>query len=147
MALSAAPIVCAKVFRWAAHRWWRSRIGRYCRPAWRRSGRDAIEVHGAGATQRLAAAEFGAGHPQHVAQHPEQRRIAIDIGRVRLPVDLNDEGHRALLFAGTDQTSLIATSMLPRVPLEYDAARARGRNIDAGGRQRQGMVVFFNLGL
>ena len=32
-----------------------------------------------GAAQCHAAAELRAGHAQHVAQHPEQRRIAVDI--------------------------------------------------------------------
>src|SRR5713226_238929 len=30
---------------------------------------DAVDMHGAGAAERLAAAELGAGHAQHVAQH------------------------------------------------------------------------------
>jgi len=36
-------------------------------------------MQGAGAAQRYAAAEFRAGHAEPVAQHPEQRRIAVDI--------------------------------------------------------------------
>ena len=41
--------------------------------------RDAIDVHGAGAALRDAAAVFGAGQAERVAQHPQQRRIGIDI--------------------------------------------------------------------
>jgi hypothetical protein len=39
----------------------------------------AVDMQGAGAAQRYAAAEFRAGHAEPVAQHPEQRRIAVDI--------------------------------------------------------------------
>ena len=45
---------------------------------------DAVDVDGAGAAQRHAAAELGAGHAQHVAQHPEERRVAVDIDVVRV---------------------------------------------------------------
>jgi hypothetical protein len=34
------------------------------------TGGDAVDMHGAGATERHAAAEFGASHAEHVAQHP-----------------------------------------------------------------------------
>ena len=44
---------------------------------------DAVDMHGAGAAQRHAAAELRAGHAEHVAQHPEQRRVAVDIDAVR----------------------------------------------------------------
>src|SRR5262245_60113272 len=39
---------------------------------WRNAGTngDAVEVHGASAAQRHAAAELRAGHAEHVAQHP-----------------------------------------------------------------------------
>ena len=37
--------------------------------------RGAVEMHRAGAAQRHAAAEFRAGHAEHVAQHPKQRRV------------------------------------------------------------------------
>jgi len=33
--------------------------------------RLAVDMHGAGAAQRLAAAELGPGHTEHVAQHPQ----------------------------------------------------------------------------
>jgi hypothetical protein len=54
-------------------------------------------MHGAGATQRHAAAELGAGHAQYVAQHPQQRRVAIDVDAVHLAVDLQWVGHDLLI--------------------------------------------------
>ena len=41
--------------------------------------RLAVDMHGAGAALRDAAAEFGAGQSELVAQHPEQRRLRLDI--------------------------------------------------------------------
>jgi hypothetical protein len=40
-------------------------------------------MHCAGAAKRNAAAEFGAVHAEHVAQHPEERRVGVDIDPVR----------------------------------------------------------------
>ena len=53
----------------------------------------AVEMHGAGAAERDPAAELCAGHAEHVAQHPEEWRVAIDIDAVCVPVDFNGEGH------------------------------------------------------
>jgi Domain of unknown function (DUF4372) len=41
--------------------------------------RRAVDMHGAGAAQGLAATELGPGHAEHVAQHPQQRGVAVDI--------------------------------------------------------------------
>jgi hypothetical protein len=54
---------------------------------------DAVEMHRAGAAERHTAAELSAGHAQHVAQRPEERRVAVNIEAVRVTVDLNREGH------------------------------------------------------
>jgi hypothetical protein len=62
------------------------------------TGGDAIDMHGAGAAQRHAAAELGAGHAQHVAQHPEERRVAVHIYALCVPIDFNGEGHGAHSF-------------------------------------------------
>ena len=61
-----------------------------------RSSRCAVDMHGAGAAYGNTAAEFGAGHAEHVAQHPEQRRIAVDIDRPVDAVDLDRRGHSYL---------------------------------------------------
>jgi hypothetical protein len=60
------------------------------------SRRRAIDMHGAGATPRSAAAEFGTGHAEHVAQHPEQGRVAVDIDTVRRSVDFDRKCHGVL---------------------------------------------------
>ena len=48
--------------------------------------RRAVQVHGAGAALRDAAAELGAGEAEQVAQHPEQghvgRRIHVALDAV-----------------------------------------------------------------
>ena len=60
----------------------------------------AVDMHGASAAQRHAAAELRASHTEHVAQHPEQRRIAIDIDGPIDAVDLNRGGHIENPFRG-----------------------------------------------
>src|SRR5262249_9259335 len=50
--------------------------------------RRAVDMHGAGAAQRLAATELGPGHAEHVAQHPQQRGVAVDIDLMGCAVDL-----------------------------------------------------------
>jgi hypothetical protein len=51
----------------------------------------AVDVDGAGAALGDAAAVFRTGQPQHVTQHPEERRAAVDIDRVRVSIDLDEE--------------------------------------------------------
>ena len=59
-------------------------------PAARRTGvtQDAhhlaVEVHGARAAERLAAAVLRAGEAEHVAQGPQQRHLGIDVELPRL---------------------------------------------------------------
>src|SRR2546421_3225054 len=56
--------------------------------------RDAVQVDGAGAALGDAAAELGAGEPERVAQHPEERRVGGDVDRFALTVDGEaDRGH------------------------------------------------------
>jgi hypothetical protein len=50
-------------------------------------------MDGAGAAERHAAAEFRAGHTQHVAEHPQERRVAVDVDRAIGSIDLDGEGH------------------------------------------------------
>ena len=59
----------------------------------------AVDMHGTGAAQRHATAEFRAGHAEHVAQHPEKRRIPVDIDTVPVAVDVDGEGHGVLSFS------------------------------------------------
>src|ERR1700738_1468857 len=51
----------------------------------------SVDIHGAPAAQCHAAAVFRTGQPQHVTQHPEERRAAVDIDRVRVSIDLDEE--------------------------------------------------------
>jgi hypothetical protein len=55
-------------------------------------------MHGAGAAQRGATTEFGAGHAENVSQHPEQRRIGVDIDTVPGSVNTDRESHRGFSF-------------------------------------------------
>src|SRR5207244_284558 len=48
--------------------------------------RDAVQVDGAGAALGDAAAELGAGEPERVTQHPEERRVGGDVDRFALPL-------------------------------------------------------------
>src|SRR6267143_2508997 len=56
----------------------------------------AVDMHGASATERHAAAEFRAGHVQGVAKHPEQRHVRADFDRLGLAVQSESDGHRNL---------------------------------------------------
>jgi hypothetical protein len=58
--------------------------------------RRAVDMHGACAAQRLAATELGPGHAEHVAQHPQQRGVAVDIDLMGCAVDLQRESHGCL---------------------------------------------------
>src|SRR5256714_922859 len=53
---------------------------------------DAVQVDGAGAALRDAAAELGARESERVAQHPEQWRVGCDVDGFGLAVD--GEGNR-----------------------------------------------------
>ena len=48
---------------------------------------DAVDVHGAGAALGDAAAIFGAGQADRVADDPEQRRVGFNVDVVGLSVD------------------------------------------------------------
>jgi len=59
-------------------------------------------MHGACAAERHAAAELRTRHAEHIAKHPQQRGVAVDIGDAVYAIDFDPEGHRRLL----DVTSL-----------------------------------------
>src|ERR1700719_604686 len=71
-------------------------------------------MHRAGAAKRHAAAELRAGHAQHIAQHPEKRRVAVDIDYVCRSVDFDGEGHGVFSFlpvaAEGDQPAATSTT-------------------------------------
>src|SRR5207249_3978057 len=62
-----------------------------------RAHRLAVEVDGARATQSEAATEFRAGHAEHIAKHPEQRRVVVDIDASSFAVDYQRMRHLSLL--------------------------------------------------
>jgi len=55
---------------------------------------DAIDMHGAGAALRDAAAVFGAGQADVLADRPEQGRFRLDVDIVILAVDVEAEPFR-----------------------------------------------------
>src|SRR5260221_7391224 len=61
-----------------------------------RAHRLAVDVHRTRAAQRHAAAEFRAGHPEHIAQHPQQRRVVVDIDAAGFAVDRQSLWHVSL---------------------------------------------------
>src|ERR1700756_5656934 len=62
-----------------------------------RAGGFAVDVHGAGSAQRHAAAKFGAGHVESVAEHPEQGHLRADVYGLGFSVKGESDGHGALL--------------------------------------------------
>src|ERR1700724_4568752 len=58
--------------------------------------RPTIQKHCASATLGDPAAELRAGHSKHVAQHPEERRVAVDIDRPIGTVALDCDAHAYL---------------------------------------------------
>jgi len=64
-----------------------------------RAGRDAVDLDSAGAAERHPAAELRAGHSEHIAQYPEQRRVAIDIDGAIDTIDFDLERHGYLLMS------------------------------------------------
>jgi hypothetical protein len=45
-------------------------------------------MHRTGATHAYAASEFRAGEADYIADHPQQRRVVLDINRDRPAIDL-----------------------------------------------------------
>src|SRR6266850_4139226 len=58
-----------------------------------RAHRHAVDVNGAGAAQGDAAAELRTRDAEHIAQHPQERSVSIDVYCLRGAVDLDSECH------------------------------------------------------
>ena len=56
--------------------------------------RRAVDMNGAGAALRDAAAEFGASQPKLISDHPEQRRLGRDIDGMPSSIHGEIHGHR-----------------------------------------------------
>ena len=67
---------------------------------WDHAGADrvSVQVDGASTAQSSAAPKFRARHSEHVAEHPQQRRVAIDIDAVADAIDFDRERHRRQCF-------------------------------------------------
>src|SRR5580698_2696549 len=65
-------------------------------------------MHRASAALRNTAAEFCAGQTEHVAQHPEKRRIGLDVDLPGCSVDV-DSDHCGLLLALKNSLMCVAT--------------------------------------
>jgi hypothetical protein len=61
---------------------------------------DAVDMHRADAAERHAAAELGASHAQHIAQHPQERGVIVDIDCSLDAVDLDFDCHCYLQAIG-----------------------------------------------
>jgi hypothetical protein len=60
-------------------------------------------MHRAGTALRDTATEFGAGHAEQIAQHPEQRHVIRRIDARRLAIYLQRRGHnRAPVIFSTE---------------------------------------------
>src|SRR5262249_19998788 len=57
---------------------------------------NPVDMHGARAAQRLAAPELRSGHAEHVAQHPKQRGVTVDVEIVDFSIDFDGHGHTAI---------------------------------------------------
>src|SRR5262249_45935372 len=68
-----------------------------------RPGGVAVDMHRAGTAQRHAAAELGARHAEHVAQHPQERGVAVNVDRPVDAIDPNRGGHRDLQASRVDR--------------------------------------------
>ena len=91
---------------------------------WHERARFSIDVHGAGAAQRHAAAIFGASQVEVVAQDPQERRVA---GNVRADVDtttVDDKGRHCELH-----DSRVALLETPRESIIIGRRRAK-LNVD-----------------
>src|SRR5712691_9070069 len=64
-----------------------------------RAHRLAIDMDRASAAQSEAATELRAGHSEHIAKHPEQRRVVVEIDAAGFAVDCQRMWHLSLLKA------------------------------------------------
>src|SRR6266853_1838970 len=65
-----------------------------------------LEVDGARAAQAEAATEFRTGHSEHIAKHPEHRRVVVDFGAASFAVDCQRMRHLSLLIMGLPSVGL-----------------------------------------
>src|SRR6266496_1143809 len=118
-----------------------------------RAHRLAVDVDRARAAQRHAAAEFRAGHPEHVAQHPEQRRVVVDIDAAGFDVDSQRMWHLSLLIMGLPSVGLAwgnvsmssSAASLPPTRTAASFMVLRARNPDDGVLMRRLPSMVFHV--
>src|SRR5262249_58879197 len=81
---------------------------------------NPVDMHGARAAQRLAAPELRSGHAEHVAQHPKQRGVTVDVETMGYSIDFDGHGHNG-----------ISPGLAPR------RAQPRGWNSGVSGLRRK----------
>src|SRR5262245_1608951 len=59
-------------------------------------GSGPVHMHGAGSAERYPAAELCPGHAEHIAQHPQERSVTVDIDGSIDAVDLDRDCHSYL---------------------------------------------------
>jgi hypothetical protein len=73
-----------------------------------RPGGFPVDMYGASAASRNAAAVLGSCHVETVAEHPQQRRVPVDVDGLPLPVHLKFDRHENLSFLELSITTKIA---------------------------------------
>src|SRR5882724_9863197 len=107
---------------------------------WRGAGSRglAVHVHRAGAAQRHAAAVFGAGHVEVVAQNPKEGRVRIGVHRHSFAVDVQG-GH--LEIPREESALLLRATGRPMRSAGVSGERMRpGRRVRAGRRGPSGSL-------
>jgi len=74
------------------------------------SPRDAVQVHGAGATERDAATELGAVHAEQIAQDPEQGHVRRRVDLVRLAIDSQSDHGLAECISWAESCTVLGSS-------------------------------------
>src|SRR6267378_1993532 len=99
-----------------------------------RAHRLAIKMDRARSAQSEAATEFRAGHSEHIAKHPEQRRVVVDIDAAGFTVDCQRLCHLSLLkglppvglaWKAASESSAAVPGMCHAIPALYQSTQVR----------------------
>ena len=94
-------------------------------------------MHRTRAAQRHAAAQLRAGDAEYVAQHPEERRVAVYIDAVCIAVDFNGEGHGFFPFLPVAIKRELPSCLRPQSPY---AQVMRSLSAELGNRRARGNI-------
>ncbi len=95
-------------------------------------GRDAVEMNGAGAAEAAAAAELGADQIEVIAQHPEQRRLRINVELDGAVVDGERNHGHAGVYAAARQFGADPSPMFRRGLLSWGQAAIFNDSLSRG---------------